>query len=1117
MAESRRSLAAGLLLLAVGLLLLPWLLPSRFVLAVVWLAQPLLAAGWSLWQPVTARDGMRWLAVAVTWAAGYLALALALFWTLPLLLDHGSLQASLQVSGALGLVLIALWPTWERFTDRPTLDQSAEADSHAATDGAAEESATFSDLFPALLVLLMLSSGLALAWTGLLPAAWRLPAVAGHALLALLGHALIVRWGRPSIAPQQHRDARPATETAASHLLAGWPQAQFEPSLARAPAATVEPSAERRLYQLARAGQVELALQVLAEGADPNALPEPQDRDQRTLPMLAALLGDLRLLRALIGQGVDLNASHAGLTPLLAATRDSWHGRPEAVTMLLTNGADARQADLQGNTPLHHAARSTDPAVAALLLDAGADVGALNGEGHAPLGIACAAGNWRLAKYLLEHGAKAEPGQGQPALLAAAGGDDEPIGVQLLLKHKARVDSRGHQGRSALLQACQAGNVEIVGALLDAGADRNGIDQAGISPLLEASRHGHTAVVQRLALAKPDPDACDELGRNALCLACEAGGSADLIKHLVALGVDSEQRDASGRRALDYAIAGGRWPLVAVLDPGYPLPASMLEAGDGPIEKTPRALLRDALNSHRLESAEALARLGAWPDADGLAGLLLEFSNDQSDTRLGWLLRHGASPDARGDGDDSVLFQLFDRGAAARVAVRAALAAGAGVGGRGGLARYLAGCLPATGPAPSGNDPANQALALDLLARGADPFQGGDAPPLHLAVRLGWSQLLQRLLEIGVDPNCRDHRGRTALHVATAQGDEGSVQDLIRFGARPDLATAEGQTPLGIALATGRRDLALWLEWRRWPLPGRPLRSDDLPAAAMDGDTEAVTRLLALGLPVNGTDAQGCTALLRAAGGGHEATVAALLAASADPAVPARTGATPLSAAISRRHAGLVARLLSAGADPNQPLPGAITPLMLAAALGQPDLVEQLLAHGAQAQSIDEQGMGALHCAALFAFSSRDRLRALALLDAVLTAPLPVDQPTYAGHTPLLLLLGARADAGATCDEEVVLAVLERLLERHASVSAQDSRGWSPLHLAAMHGLSRVVQRLLRQGADRSMRDSLGRSPHDLAVLRGYVDVAAEFEPARGTPSLARFLREPPNRDTPSR
>ena len=48
-----------------------------------------------------------------------------------------------------------------------------------------------------------------------------------------------------------------------------------------------------------------------------------------------------------------LGAEPGRLTALLAATRDSWHGRPEAVMTLLANGADPRVPDADGNTPLH--------------------------------------------------------------------------------------------------------------------------------------------------------------------------------------------------------------------------------------------------------------------------------------------------------------------------------------------------------------------------------------------------------------------------------------------------------------------------------------------------------------------------------------------------------------------------------------------------------------------------------------------------------------------------------------------------------------------------------------------------------------------------------------------
>jgi ankyrin repeat protein len=205
----------------------------------------------------------------------------------------------------------------------------------------------------------------------------------------------------------------------------------------------------------------------------------------------------------------------------------------------------------------------------------------------------------------------------------------------------------------------------------------------------------------------------------------------------------------------------------------------------------------------------------------------------------------------------------------------------------------------------------------------------------------------------------------------------------------------------------------------------------------------------------------------------------------------------------------VVDALLQAGADPNQALPGGVTPLMLAAALGLPEIAGRLLAQGATLDAVDDQGLGALHCAAQHAFSARDRQRVLALLDLLLMGEGSSDAANRAGQTPLLLALGARAEAGAACDEDLLLAVLERLCAEGVSLDVQDQRGLSALHLAAMHGLLAVVRRLLREGANRQLRDSLGRTPYDLALLRGYVDIATEFEPARPAPSLARFLREP--------
>ncbi|TCZ78623.1 ankyrin repeat domain-containing protein [Lysobacter sp. N42] len=223
----------------------------------------------------------------------------------------------------------------------------------------------------------------------------------------------------------------------------------------------------------------------------------------------------------------------------------------------------------------------------------------------------------------------------------------------------------------------------------------------------------------------------------------------------------------------------------------------------------------------------------------------------------------------------------------------------------------------------------------------------------------------------------------------------------------------------------------------------------------------------------------------------------------------ARSGATPLSAAVSMRHLDIVDRLVRAGASLEQRLPGELTVLMVACALGLPELAARLLSAGAEVDAVDAQGRTALHCAAMYAFTARDRTRVLALLDTLMLAGADVNAAA-AGSTPLLLLLGARAEPGTGADEDVLLAALEQLLAQDATLDVRDPRGFGPLHLAALRGLAGVVQRLLRAGADPEQRDSLGRTPREVALMRGFVDIAAEFA-APGNPrdiSMARFLRD---------
>ncbi len=1054
-----------------------------------------------------------WLALYATWVALVIGTP-----ALRLVNEGSVLNATLLSLGFLAalLALIRLWPVfgltliWDdaypesasgswiatafRRITRFSWHLTSEVHEHSFGSGIAVTMALLLLIIPALSI-----AGLC----GTVPSELRDLAIVLYALICCpLAHVLVL-WRTERLLLSDEEADSEASEDAAVDTgseLAASPPLSLAPTSAAAATISDQPERDATLLNAAANGNVSQALELLAAGADPNVLPGRNDRDQRSALMSAVCHSDLRLLRTLIERGADPNLGVNGVVPLLMACRDTLVGRPEAVMTLLANGADLTRTGADGATALHLAAVTRDPAIAAMLLDAGAAISPLNNEGLTPLAVAARAGNEAVVKLLLERGATCEVERGLPALIAAASAaDDQPALFKRLLKARANVQACDKLGRTALHVAALHGLGEVAEVLINAGADVNARDSHGVTPLMEASRAGANRVLQRLVFRKPDASFQDGKGRAALHLACQSKqATAESVAALLGLGADPELRNADGLRAIDIAAAAGRWPMVQLLDPHWPLPAAFAETlaeqenstSAGLAEPERLRLLAESLRCGRLPIARELLDLEPRIEAGALPALVPAcLQRDEADA-LVLLIQYGLALES----EESPLLRAIRHTPLALDCIRAVLDAGAAPGG-GSLLPLLAGGM-------SEQDPARreqvESLALTMIERGADPF-GVDSLGrglLHHAALAPWPRLLALGLARGLDPNARDRRGCTPLH-HVIQGNASFVDShlrlLLRHGADPLRAAGDGQTSLGLALQLGRHDQASWLRWGPWPLPTRTLRDGDLADAARCGDLEAVRRLVQLGLDINGRDGQGCTGLLRAAGGGHPALVEWLLEHGADAGLSARTGATPLSAAVSARQETIVARLIAAGADIDQRLPGGITVLMIAAALGFDSIVQALLVRGADASSCDEVGSSALHAAAQFAWAGNELEPAKRIIERLLDAGAPINAQNLEGSSALLMLLGARADAGTPAPNRSLRQLVAVLLARGADLDAQDRRGVSVLHAAAMHGMVDLTEVLLKAGADTRRADLLGRTAYDVAVLLGYVDLAARL------------------------
>jgi ankyrin repeat protein len=421
-----------------------------------------------------------------------------------------------------------------------------------------------------------------------------------------------------------------------------------------------------------------------------------------------------------------------------------------------------------------------------------------------------------------------------PLLVDAVKDNDMPLVAQLLAQ-KVDVNVPRPDGSTALHWAAHWDSVDLIGALIRAGANVRAADDLGVTPLLVACTNGTAAIVTRLLEAGADANAVPVSGETPLMMAARSG-SLDAVRALVAHGSNVNAEEPLQRQTVLMWAAAHDQPNVIEL---LVRAGADLDARTKTQKSTP---LMFAARQGALNAASMLLDLGAQvndADVDGntpllaavtlghfpLARVLLESGADPNIDAAGYTALHWVSGAWEGElsgryGSDKYLW-MAGLGEGKRELVEALLAHGANPNAR------IVKAPPRidyenvrTRLKPVGATPfllAAHAGRTDimriLLARRADPLAttADNTTPLMAAAGFGRMNASSRVLEsdaieaarltlaLGNNIHAANDQGETALHAASYAGWNNMIQFLVENGARVNEKNKRGWTALTIA------------------------------------------------------------------------------------------------------------------------------------------------------------------------------------------------------------------------------------------------------------------------------------------------------------------------------
>jgi ankyrin repeat protein len=301
-------------------------------------------------------------------------------------------------------------------------------------------------------------------------------------------------------------------------------------------------SGETALMIAAGSGNPQVIHMLLAHGAKVDAI---EDRKGQNALMWAAAEGHADAVDALLKAGANPNtASKGGFTPLIFASE---HGDAKSVASLLTAGADINYALPGGMNSLLIAVTAGKIPVADVLVNRGATVAAKDRTGNTALHIASQLGKTELVSQLIAKGADVNAKTNKTAAFGGRGGGGF---------------FRGPSGeQTPLMLAARADHLDVMHALVAAGADPKLTAQDGSTLLMAAANSGHLDAVEYAW--ELDPGAVKAVtDTKAAVMHAAVTGSMQLstqpeickvVQFLADKGADLDPVDANGRTPIIIA------------------------------------------------------------------------------------------------------------------------------------------------------------------------------------------------------------------------------------------------------------------------------------------------------------------------------------------------------------------------------------------------------------------------------------------------------------------------------------------------------------------------------------------------------------------------------------